>query len=232
MKAQATKLTYSTRLGLILALVVVALGVMVATVAWAQPGDPDLDPDPGTHSAPVTTTVSISYDEPISAATVTSRTFAVHGMQTGLVTSTHSVQDSTIVVTPIKRFHPGELVQATATTYTTSITGEHPLEPTVWQFRAAAGVGSGRFSHGNDFGPGADLTVALAVGDVDGDGDNEVVTLEGEYGAGRDGPATHVDVWRWNGFGFTLEYRSPPGTFRQLGLTDGNNDGILDIAVR
>ena len=74
--------------------------------------------------------------------------------------------------------------------------------------------------------------LALAVGDVDGDGDNEVVTLEGDYTAGRDGPASRVDVWRWNGFGFTLEYRSPLGTFRQLRLTDADNSGILDIAVR
>jgi hypothetical protein len=74
--------------------------------------------------------------------------------------------------------------------------------------------------------------LALAVGDVDGDGNNEVVTLEGDYAAGRDGPATHVNVWRWNGFGFTLEWRSPPGTFRQLGLTDGNDDSILDVLTR
>ena len=71
--------------------------------------------------------------------------------------------------------------------------------------------------------------LALAVGDVDGDGRNEVVTLEGDYATGRDGPATRVDVWRWNGFGFTLGWRSPPGVFRQLRLTDGNNDGIIDI---
>ena len=51
------------------------------------------------------------------------------------------------------------------------------------------------------------------MGDVDGDGRNEVVTLEGDYATGRSGPATHVNVWRWSGFGFTLEYRSPPGTF-------------------
>jgi hypothetical protein len=74
--------------------------------------------------------------------------------------------------------------------------------------------------------------LALAVGDVDGDGRNEVVTLEGDYATGREGPATHVDVWRWNGFGFALEFRSPPGTFRELRLTDADNSGILDIAVR
>jgi hypothetical protein len=74
--------------------------------------------------------------------------------------------------------------------------------------------------------------LALAVGDVDGDGRNEVVTLEGDYAAGRDAPATRVDVWRWNSFGFTLEWRSPPGVFHQLRLTDVSNDGILDVAVR
>jgi hypothetical protein len=74
--------------------------------------------------------------------------------------------------------------------------------------------------------------LALAVGDVDGDGYNEVVTLEGDYATGRQGPATHVDVWRWNGFGFALKWRSSPGIFRELRLTDVDNSGILDIAVR
>ncbi len=74
--------------------------------------------------------------------------------------------------------------------------------------------------------------LTLAVGDVDGDGRNEIVTLEGTYATGRDGPASHVNVWRWNGFGFALEHRSPPGAFHQLYLTDVNNDGILNIVVR
>jgi len=74
--------------------------------------------------------------------------------------------------------------------------------------------------------------LALAVGDVDGDGRSEVVTLEGDYATGRNGPASRADVWKWNGFGFTLEWRSPPGIFHQLELTDSNDDGILDVAVR
>jgi hypothetical protein len=74
--------------------------------------------------------------------------------------------------------------------------------------------------------------LSLAVGDVDGDGRNEVVALEGDYATGRNGPASRVDVWKWNGFGFTLEWRSPPGVLHRLGLTDANDDGILDVAVR
>lgn len=74
--------------------------------------------------------------------------------------------------------------------------------------------------------------LALAVGDVDGDKRLEVVLLEGDYVAGRQGPAAHLDVWRWNGFGFTLEWRSHAGTYHQLYLVDADDNGVLDIAVR
>ncbi|MFL7794542.1 MAG: hypothetical protein AB8I69_20535 [Anaerolineae bacterium] len=74
--------------------------------------------------------------------------------------------------------------------------------------------------------------LALAVGDVDGDEIDEVVTLEGDYATGRDGTASHVDVWQWDEFGFSLEWRSPQGAFRQLCLTDVGDDRSLGIAVR
>jgi len=74
--------------------------------------------------------------------------------------------------------------------------------------------------------------LAMAVGDVDGDSRNEVVALESDYTTGRDGPATRVGVWKWNGFGFTLEWRSSPGILHQLCLTDADSDSILDVLVR
>ena len=72
----------------------------------------------------------------------------------------------------------------------------------------------------------------LAVGDLDGNGDNEVVTLEGDYATGRDGPATRVNVWHWDAFGFTMEWHSPPDVFHEIRLTDVNGDGIPDVAAR
>jgi hypothetical protein len=74
--------------------------------------------------------------------------------------------------------------------------------------------------------------LTLDVGDVDGDGRNELVALEGDYSSAPYGAATHLDIWRWQGFGFILESRSRVPAFHQAGLTDRTNDGILDIALR
>jgi hypothetical protein len=71
--------------------------------------------------------------------------------------------------------------------------------------------------------------VQIAAGDVDGDGWQELVALEGDYATGRNGPARHVAVWRWNGFGFNLVWRSPPGRFVALALADVDGDGAVEI---
>ncbi len=73
---------------------------------------------------------------------------------------------------------------------------------------------------------------AVAAGDVDGDGANEVVTLEGQYDDRPGHAARRVNVWRWDVFGFSLLSRSDEGWFRELLLFDADNDGILDIIVR
>jgi poly-gamma-glutamate capsule biosynthesis protein CapA/YwtB (metallophosphatase superfamily) len=56
----------------------------------------------------------------------------------------------------------------------------------------------------------------VALADLDGDGRGELVVLEGGQAPGD--PGEHVSVWRWHGWGFQLEWRSPPGRWRAVGL--------------
>ncbi len=72
----------------------------------------------------------------------------------------------------------------------------------------------------------------VQVGDVDGDGVNELVALDTDYRVGRTGPAHAVSVWQWNGFGFTLEANSPRGRLRALRLAPPNAQGRQLICLR
>jgi len=63
--------------------------------------------------------------------------------------------------------------------------------------------------------PVADPILELAVGDVDGDGSDELIVIE-EL---ADGSAQAVSVWRWTGWTFTHIWRSEYGAYSDLLLT-------------
>lgn len=69
----------------------------------------------------------------------------------------------------------------------------------------------------------------LAVGDLNGDGWAELMVLEGGHAPGD--LAQTVSIWRWHGWGFQLEWRSPPGRWDTLLLHDITGDGRLDMVV-
>lgn len=71
----------------------------------------------------------------------------------------------------------------------------------------------------------------VELGDVDGDGRTELVVLEGSYDEPPDAPGRFLTVWRWNGWGFTLLWRSEPGSYRQLQLLDLDAAGGLEIVL-
>jgi uncharacterized repeat protein (TIGR01451 family) len=221
-----TTLTFGLGLTLVLGL--------FTFIGRAAPGESVLDPPRNSHTVPLTTTVSITYDEPISAATVTSRTFAVHGMQSGLMTANHSVSGGRIVVTPTRPFHQGELVYAIATTGTLGLDGAEPLSSTQWQFNAGTVV-TRCVAGFTDI--SAELTnvsaSSVAWGDYDNDGDLDIL-LTGSIGwphsASRiycNDSGTPSGGWTFTDIGAGL-----PGTFfGSAAWGDYDNDGDLDILL-
>jgi hypothetical protein len=71
----------------------------------------------------------------------------------------------------------------------------------------------------------ADPIRKVELGDVDGDGVQELVVLE-EQGNDR-----AVTVWRWHGWGFSLAWRSPPGRYRDMVLIPGVGEEPRTISV-
>jgi hypothetical protein len=73
----------------------------------------------------------------------------------------------------------------------------------------------------------ADPILEVELGDVDGDGLEELVVLE-ECGGG---PDRTVSVWRWHGWGFSLAWRSAPGRLRDLALVPGEGGSSPTLSV-
>lgn len=73
----------------------------------------------------------------------------------------------------------------------------------------------------------ADPIREAELGDVDGDGVQELIVLE------ERGDGCAVTVWRWHGWGFSLMWRSPSDRYRDLALIASGADHppIISVAV-
>jgi hypothetical protein len=69
----------------------------------------------------------------------------------------------------------------------------------------------------------------LAVDDLDADGEQELVVLEGGSKPGDMGEV--LSVWHWHGWGFQQEWQSPPGRWNRLVLQDVTGDAHPDIVA-
>jgi len=67
----------------------------------------------------------------------------------------------------------------------------------------------------------------VELGDVDNDGVEELIVLEGE-----DPEKRTLSVWRWHGWGFTLMWRSDPVAYHSLSLSDrGVFSAVVESAL-
>ena len=181
-----------------------------------------INPIPNTHTAPVTTTISIIYNENINPATVSTQTFAVHAGQTGRLTQTFQINGGNITLIPSQPFKPGELVQVTATTGALNLSGTGPVSSTVWEFRTEVKVGSGIFESGSWVGSSNGAEVAL--GDMDGDGDLDAFFARDPHSN---------QVWLNNGDSTFTNTNQNLGNSRSssVALGDLDGDGDLDAFV-
>ncbi len=67
---------------------------------------------------------------------------------------------------------------------------------------------------------------SFAAADLDDDGVQELVALEGRYTDRRSAPAGKLKVWEWNGFGFTV-VSSIDGKFSKMALSQAGSGRIL-----
>jgi hypothetical protein len=75
----------------------------------------------------------------------------------------------------------------------------------------------------------ADPVMGFAIADLDGDGWQELVTMDGDYNKHRYSAAKAVKIWEWNGFGFSrLEQINLPA--RQIFISN-DGDGSRGIVI-
>jgi hypothetical protein len=72
----------------------------------------------------------------------------------------------------------------------------------------------------------AEPVLSFAASDLDGDGRQELVTLEGSYSDPASAPGRAVKVWEWNGFGFSVVY-GVEGTFYRMALAQSDAGHVL-----
>ena len=65
------------------------------------------------------------------------------------------------------------------------------------------------------------------VSDIDNDGKNDLVVIEGDYSQKPKCNGNYVAVWKWNDWGFSNEWRSEKGNFSNLKIEKNNGRNYI-----
>ncbi|OGX80781.1 FG-GAP-like repeat-containing protein [Hymenobacter coccineus] len=198
-----------------------ALGALLVGPAQAQgPVATGLTPARNAAAAPRTTAVAVTFNQALANNAATLGALKVFSAQAGgKKAGTATVSGNTLRFQPTTAFKAGETVLATATAGVQSSNGA-PARPQVFQFTTATTPTTGIFGGGPESTTGN--AEGIAVGDLDGDGDLDLVGGSQE---------SNVGVFLNNGSG-TFAAGQQLALERGavvLALGDLDSDGDLDL---
>lgn len=70
--------------------------------------------------------------------------------------------------------------------------------------------------------PLAEPVKSFTAADLNGDGFQELITLENDYSDARSAPGRNIKVWEWNGFGFSIVNKME-GIYSKMAIVQTNN---------
>ncbi|WP_324673665.1 FG-GAP-like repeat-containing protein [Hymenobacter sp. GOD-10R] len=194
----------------------------VAGAAHAQaPTVTSLSPARNARSAPRTTDVSVGFSQALSNNAATLGALKVFSQQSGgKKAGTATVSGNTLSFNPTTDFKAGETVFATVTAGAQSTSGT-AATPNVFQFTTAVSHSSGTFASRQEL-PVGIRPSGIATGDIDGDGDLDLLATSSEF----------VSVRLNDGTGsFSGKQTLPIAPTYGIALGDLDADGDLDLVL-
>ena len=202
---------------------VVLLGMLSGLLAQA-PTVLSTSPVQNALNVPLGTTVSVTFDVDINAATVNAATFVVNGSQSGLISGNYGTVTTTATFTPGSPFKAGELVTVTLTTGIQSSGGTALAAPHGWSFTSETLGGSAVYAAAVNYSVG-NSPRSVTAADLDGDGNTDLAV------ANR--VDNNVSVLLGNGDG-TFAAKTDYGvgsTPLSVIAADLDSDGDIDLAM-